>query len=113
MTEPSGKQDFSECRVWSSRLEAPRRRISCCIFWGLRGPHPRRQQRKCAVALTDDQMLRPGESLAVHYRDRLTEAGMEWVVDDHLTRQTPGIVTLPRPAGARAILRQRSAWLSF
>src|SRR5262245_24649418 len=63
--------------------------------------HPRRQQSECAVALTDDQMLRPGESLPVQHRDRLTEARMEWVVDDHLTRQTPGIVTLPRPAPAR------------
>jgi hypothetical protein len=46
-------------------------------------------------------MLRSGEPFAVHHRDQLTEAGMKRVVDDHLTRQTPGIVTPSRPGSAR------------
>ena len=49
-------------------------------------------------------MLRAGEPPAVHHRDRLTEAGMERVVNDHLTRQTPGIVTLSRPARGKSWL---------
>jgi hypothetical protein len=35
--------------------------------------------------LNDDQVLRPGEPPAVHNLDRLTEAGMERVVNDHLS----------------------------
>ena len=54
-------------------------------------------------------MLRPGEPLAVHHRDQLTEAGMKRVMDDHLTRQTPGIVTPSRPASARVGSAVRSA----
>jgi len=71
--------------------------------------HPCWDQRECAVTLDDDQVLRPGEPPAVHNLDRLTEAGMERVVNDDLTRQTPGIATLPRPAPARVGSPVRSA----
>jgi hypothetical protein len=39
----------------------------------------------------------------------LAVSWMEWVSDDHLDRQTPGSMTLLRPAAAKAILLPPSA----
>ena len=47
--------------------------------------------------------------LAAENAHRVSASGMERVEDLHLKSQTPGIVTLARPAAARAIWRQPSA----
>jgi hypothetical protein len=64
--------------------------------------HPRRNQRERAVRLDDDQMLRTGKSPAAYNLNQMVETRMKRVVNDGFIRQTPGIVTLPRPASARA-----------
>jgi len=58
-------------------------------------------------------MLFAAVQLAVENNHRVTASRMKRVEDLHLKTQTPGIMTLAQPAGARAILPQRSVWLSF
>ena len=55
-------------------------------------------------------MILAGEPLAVLDLHHLPGPWMERIEDPHLERRTPGIVTLVRPAAARATWRQRSAW---
>ena len=54
-------------------------------------------------------MIGAGVPLDACDRNPLSVSWMEWVSDDHLDRQIPGSMTLPRPAEARAISRQPSA----
>jgi hypothetical protein len=56
-------------------------------------------------------MVLAGEPLAVLDLHHLPGPWMERIEDPHLERQTPGIVTLVRPAPARAICRQPSGSL--
>jgi hypothetical protein len=53
-------------------------------------------------------MVLAGEALAVLDLHHLPSPRMERIEDQNLERRTPGIVTLPPRAAARAICRQRS-----
>jgi hypothetical protein len=53
-------------------------------------------------------MFLASEPLAVLDLHHLSGSWMERIEDSHIERRTPGIVTLLRRAGARAICRQRS-----
>jgi hypothetical protein len=58
-------------------------------------------------------MVLAGEPLAVLDLHHLPGPWMERIEDPHLERQTPGIVTLVRPASARVGLPARSASLGL
>jgi hypothetical protein len=55
-------------------------------------------------------MFLASEPLAVLDLHHLSGSWMERIEDSHVERRTPGIVTLVRPAPARATLRWGSAW---
>src|SRR5262249_20958600 len=70
--------------------------------------HPRGKQRQCAIRLPDNKMLSTSKLLAGEYSDQRSTSGMERVDDLDLKSQTPGILTLVRPAPAKATSRQPS-----
>ena len=71
--------------------------------------HPGRDQGECPVGLHHDQMVLAGEALAVLDLHHLPGPRMKRIEDQNLERRTPGIVTLSRPASARAGSPARSA----
>lgn len=90
-----------ECRLDTERLQAlgERRRAGNILA------HPGWDQGECPVGLYHDQMVLAGEALAVLDLHHLPGPKMERIEDQNLERRTPGIVTLSRPATARAIWR--------
>jgi hypothetical protein len=52
-------------------------------------------------------------ALAADRDNNLAAARMEWIKDPHFNRQTPGIMTLVRPAPARPIWPLRSPGAAF
>src|SRR5215472_4921020 len=79
----------------------PRACCECCRASNILA-HPGWNQRECPVGLHDHQMVLAGEALAVLDLHHLPCPRMKRIEDQNLERRTPGIVTLSRPASARA-----------
>ena len=73
------------------------------IRFGIWHSHPGRQQHQCTVGLAHDKMKFAAVVFAAVHCHLAPASRMEWVVDQHLKLQTPGIVTLVQAAPAKRI----------
>jgi hypothetical protein len=72
--------------------------------------HPGRKQSQGPIRLMDDEMITSRMPLGADNTDEIAASRMIRIGDLRLKSQTPGSMTLVRPARAKAISRQPWRW---